>query len=97
MQTATLEHVQQLANQLIWPEQLKLLKHVVEHLNQEVAVDFQNGRNEEQARRARQQLADQLLAEVEDVEDDSVGRFDAAETIQQMREERTAQLCRNDA
>ena len=40
----------------------------------------------------RSRLAQELLAEVADVEDDSQGEFDSAETVRQMRDERIAQI-----
>jgi hypothetical protein len=46
---------------------------------------------------ARLQLANELLAEVDDVEDDSPGRSDVAELIRRLRDERVTQLCQKDA
>lgn len=51
----------------------------------------------ERLRREKIRLAEELLAECNDIKDDSQGEFDAAADIRKMRENRTGQICRSDA
>jgi DNA polymerase III gamma/tau subunit len=95
-QKVTLEQVKQLVGQLALQELLKLLAHIAERLGQALPDTADDDRERERIRHNRLQLANELLAEVEDIEDDSQGEFDAAETIRQMRDERIAQLCQKD-
>ena len=93
----TLEQVEVLVAQLAPQEQLKLVAHVSERLSSTLAVVSQGASQEESWVRAeRLRLATSLLEEVEDIADDSQGEFDAAETLQRLRDERIAQLCRSD-
>lgn len=97
MQQATLKHVEQLAVQLDQPDLLQLLARIAQHLSQNSPFAANGTREKERKRQAQLQLAKELLAEVDDIEDDSRGEFDAAETIRQIRNERIAQICRKDA
>jgi len=92
----TLEQVEQLAQQLPPPERLKLVARICEQLS--VTSLAQVAESEaEPLQQARLRLAEELLAECEDIEDDSQGTSDAAETIRRMREERIRQICQSDA
>ena len=77
----TLDQVETMAEQLSPQNQLKLLARVSETLSRSLPdmPDAADG----QAERLR--LAEALLAEIEDVEDDSQGEFDAVETLRQVR------------
>jgi len=93
----TLEQVEELAAQLSPQEQLKLVAHISERLSNTLPGALVEGSIEERIRKERLQLAEELLAEVEDIKDDSQGEFDAAETIRRMRDERIAQICQSGA
>lgn len=92
----TLEQVEQLAAQLPPPERLKLVARICEHLSAASPVGSTES-EAEQLWRSRLQLAEGLLAECEDIDDDSEGTSDAAEVIGRMREERIRQICQSDA
>jgi hypothetical protein len=96
-QRTTLEQVEQLAGQLALQELVKLLGYISERLSQALPDVAEDKREKEQTQQARLLLANELLAEVDDIDDDAQGESDAAEMIRQMREERVAQLCRKDA
>ena len=91
----TLEQVEALAVQLTPQEQLKLVAHVSERLSDALSVAPVEENREASEQAKCLQLARELLAEVEDIEDDSQGEHDAAETIRRMRDERIAQICRS--
>ncbi len=57
----------------------------------------EKGNKNEEATEERLKLAEALLAEVSDIEDDSRGEFSGADTIKQMRDERLAGGCRKGA
>ena len=82
--TVTLEQVEQMATQLPMTERLKLVARICEQLS---AGTVEN--KTELVREQRLRLAEELLAECSDIEDDSQGEFDAAEDIRRMREKRT--------
>jgi len=81
--TVTIGEVEQLVVQLPLPERLKLAARICEQLS---AVTTEN--NAERVRQVRLQLAEELLAECSDIEDDSQGEFDATQDIRRMREGR---------
>ncbi|MBI1928624.1 hypothetical protein HYR99_30825 [Candidatus Poribacteria bacterium] len=98
-----LEQAEKLVAQLPPLEQLKLVACICNRLSTtpstglaERETDFDKLNPAEQVRRERIRLAEELLAEVEDIEDDSVGEFDAAADIRRMREERIKQICQSD-
>ncbi|HIE29186.1 TPA: hypothetical protein EYP66_18090 [Candidatus Poribacteria bacterium] len=87
--TVTLGEVEQLAAQLPPPERLKLVACICEQLSAATTED-----EAERVKQVRLQLAEELLAECNDIEDDSQGEFDATQDIQRMREERgMSQIC----
>ncbi len=86
--TVTLREVEQLAAQLLPPEQLHLVAHICEQLSV-VATEGEA----KQMRLAQLRLADELLAECNGIEDDSQGVLDATQDIRRMREERGRQIC----
>ena len=47
-------------------------------------------------RQKKLQLANELLAEVDDIEDDSQGELDAATDLRRFREERIKRICQSD-
>lgn len=93
----TLEQVEALATQLSLQEQLKLLACISEQLSTSMPPALAEESREERLKQERLRLAEELLIEVEGIEDDSQGEFDAAEAIRRMREERTARICQSDA
>jgi hypothetical protein len=88
----TLGQVEQLAIQLPLAEQLKLVARICEHLS---IVTLEN--ETQQLQQQRLQLAEALLAECDDIADDSQGEFDAVEDIRRLRENRLNQICQSDA
>jgi hypothetical protein len=97
MSAVTLEQVEALAMQLPASERLKLAARLCEQVGSNLP---EAGREaSEAAERKRQEvirLADQLLAEMGQVEDESQG-MDTAEIIRRSRDERIAAICQNDA
>ncbi len=87
-----LERVEQLVAQLPPPEQLRLVARICEQLS----IAATEG-EAERMRQVRLQLAEELLAECNDIEDDSQGEFDVTQDIRQMREERVSQICQSSA
>jgi len=87
-----LEQAERLVAQLPPLEQLKLAARICDRLSTrpstdlaERETDFDKLNPAEQVRRERIRLAEELLAEVEDIADDSVGEFDAVAEIRRMR------------
>ena len=89
--TMTLEQMAALVARLPPPDQLRLVAQISGQLS--TILDDVIRSEGHSLRKERLRLAEELLAEVEDTEDDSQGEFDAAETVQQLRDERTAQIC----
>lgn len=85
----TIEQIEHLAVQLAPQEQLALVARICEKLSA-IALS-------ERSRHERIKLVGELLAEVEDLEDDSQGETDAAEITRRMRDARIAHLCQKDA
>ena len=85
-QSITLDQVETMAEQLSPQNQLKLLARVSETLSRSLP----ELPREADAQPERLRLAEALLAEVADVEDDSQGEFDAVETLRQVREQESA-------
>jgi hypothetical protein len=86
--TLNFEQVQELVTQLPPQEQLKLAARICDQLSAMPSTDFVESETEH-LWRERLRLAEGLLAEVEDIENDAQGEFDAAADIRRMREERT--------
>jgi hypothetical protein len=78
-----LEQLEEQVAQLPPHEQLRLVAHICEQLST-IATESEA----ERVRQQRLRLAEELLAECSDIEDDSQGQFDSAEDIRQMREKR---------
>ncbi|MFB0545848.1 MAG: hypothetical protein ACETWB_02965 [Anaerolineae bacterium] len=93
----TLERVERLATQLSPQEQLKLVAHITGRLSIMLPAEPAIESEQEKVRQERLKLAEELLAEVEDIEDDSQGETDAAALIRKMRAERIAQICQKGA
>ena len=74
--TVTLEQVEQFVTQLPPPERLRLVAHICEQLSAGITEG-----EVERLKQARLRLAEELLAECNDIEDDSQGEFDAAQDI----------------
>jgi uncharacterized protein (DUF1499 family) len=96
-QQVTLEQVDRLARQLEPLSSLQLIARVAERLGQTLPVAAATDLAKAQMQKARLQLASELLAEVDDIEDDSQGKSEAVDIIRRLREERMAQLCQKDA
>ena len=97
MSAVTLEQVESLAMQLPAAERLKLAARLCEQVSS--CLPEAGREAAEAAERKRQEvirLADQLLAEVGEVKDDSQG-IDTAEVIRRMRDERIAAICQNES
>ncbi|MFQ6072392.1 MAG: hypothetical protein ACE5KT_06810 [Methanosarcinales archaeon] len=88
----TLDKVEQLASQLPRSERLKLVAHICKQLS----VDATES-DADQVRQQRLRLAEELLAECEDIEDDSQGEFDAVGDLRRVREGRLRQICQSGA
>lgn len=80
MSSITLAELEHLAAQLPPEERLKLAAHICEQLS---AAGIYSGAG--QRKDMRLGLAEELLAECDEGEDDSQGEFDAAHDIRQMR------------
>jgi len=93
----TLEQVETLVVQLPTKDQLRLLAHISERLSSTLPVAPEvESHHDQRVRAERLQLAKALCEEVEDIANDTLGEFDAADDIRRVREERVSQLCRND-
>ncbi len=96
-ESVTLEQVETLVVQLPPKDQLRLLAHISERLSSTLpVVPTVESPHEPSVRDERLQLATILCEEVDDITNDTLGEFDAADDIHRMREERVSQLCRND-
>ena len=96
-ESVTLEQVETLVGQLPTKDQLRLLAHISERLRSTLpVVPAVESPHEHSGRDERLHLAKILCEEVEDIANDTLGEFDAAEDIHRVREERVTQLCRND-
>lgn len=86
----TFEQVEQLAAQLLPPEQLKLVARISKQLSNfmptKPLLDIERAQHEREA------MADALLAELDAIANDIEGKFDSAEDIRQIREERANRL-----
>ena len=95
-ETVTLEQVEKLVKQLPPTQQLKLVARICQELS--AASNIEPTEDEmEPSKQKRLRLAEKLLSEVDYIEDDSQGEFDAAADLRQLREERIKQICQNDA
>jgi hypothetical protein len=90
--TITLQQVRELAAQLPPHEQLKLAADICEQLSALQCIQTSATAVAEETRQARLQLAEQLLAECEGIEDDSQGDIDTAELVRQVRDARIAAI-----
>jgi len=96
-ESVTLEQVETLVIQLPTKDQLRLLAHISERLSSTLpVVPAVESPHEQSVRDERLHLAKILCEEVEDITNDTLGEFDAAEDIRRIREERVPQVCRND-
>jgi hypothetical protein len=95
-ETVTLEQVEKLIEQLTPAQRLKLAARICEQLSTESDIQ-QAGDEIGKLKQKRLQLAEQLLSEVNHVEDDSRGKFDAVADLRQSREERIRQICQSGA
>jgi hypothetical protein len=87
---ATLEHVEQLAQQLPPSQQLKLVSHLSEQLSRSGRMGPSATR--EKAKQEREALAAALLQELDAIAESIEGEFDSAEDLRQIREERASRL-----
>jgi len=94
-ETAILEEIERLIEQLPTTQRLKLMARICEQLSDETAID-QIESKAEKSKNKRLQLAKHLLAEVEDVKDDSQGEFDVVDDIKRLRQERIKRICQSD-
>ncbi len=87
----TLEQLEQQVSQLHPHEQLKLIAHISERLSL-TTQEALGPRNGDSLRQRRQKEADRLVAICNEAAEKWQGRFDAAEDIRRMREERDARF-----
>ena len=88
--TVTFEQVGQLAVQLPPPEQLKLVAYISEQLSGLLRTNLLSSPTG--AQRAREVMADALLADLDAIAESIEGEFDSAEDIRQIREERASRI-----
>lgn len=86
----TLDQVEQLAMQLPPTEQLKLMAHISDKLSR-LGITVPPA-DAEQVQREREAMADALLQELDTIAESIEGKFDSAEDIRQIREERANRL-----
>ena len=86
-ETITLEQIEKLVGQLPPTQQLKIIAHICKQLSAASTIE-RIGSEMERLKQKRLQLVEELLSEVEHVEDDSQGKFDATADLRQLREER---------
>jgi hypothetical protein len=94
-ESMTFEQVEALAAQLPPRDQLKLVERISGRLSVTMGPVVQEGPRSDEVCDERMRLAEELLAEVEDIEDDSQGDQEAAERIQRMRDQRVGQVCQS--
>ena len=82
----TIDQVEQLAMQLPPTEQLKLMAHISDKLSR-LGITVPPA-DAEQVQREREAMADALLQELDTIAESIEGKFDSAEDIRQIREER---------
>jgi hypothetical protein len=87
---ATLEKVKEQANQLSWHDQLKLVNYISDQLGN-ITFDKDNDMDDF-LRKQREREASRILERCKAVGRLWKGKFDAAEDIRQMREERNEQI-----
>jgi hypothetical protein len=87
----TLEQLEQQVTQLLPQEQLKLVAHISARLSV-MPLAAPTMVNEESLRLQREKEADELLARCDAAAQMWEGKFDAAEEIRQMRQDRDEQL-----
>lgn len=92
----TVEQLEALSKRLPSGERLRLVARICDQLSATLPEAATQG-EEDQILRERLRLAKELLAEVEDVEDDAQGPHDAAADLRRMREERTWRIGRSGA
>lgn len=80
----TFEQVERLANELTFPEKLKLVARLSEQLSASMSLALPL--DQEQAQ--REAMAEALLSELDAIADSIGGEFDSAEDLRQIREER---------
>jgi hypothetical protein len=88
----TLEEVERLTELLPVQDQLKLMARVSERLSHVVPMEVVPMELETRptSLQERVQLAEQLLAEVKEIEDDADGVTDCAEVVRRLRQRRIA-------
>ena len=85
-----LKQLEQQVDQLPPHEQLKLVTHISERLSELIPMSLPS--DEKQARQEREEAADTLMAELDEIAESIEGEFDSAEDIRQIREERTNRI-----
>jgi len=86
---ATLEKVKEQADQLSWHDQLRLVSYVSDQLSN---ITFDKDEDDDFLRKQREREASRILERCKAVGRLWRGKFDAAEDIRQMREERDEQI-----
>lgn len=92
--TVTLEHLEELVDQMPPEAQLRLVWHITGRLTSFPALTQAFGPSAQRDRKAR---AEAILTLCDAAAERFVGESDAAEDIRQMRKERIDQLCQKGA
>jgi hypothetical protein len=91
----TLEELEQQVIQLPWHEQLKLISHISEQLSIAPLDISKETLAKSALREQREKEANEILALCDSAAEMWEGKFDSAEDIRQMREERDEQIWQN--
>ena len=91
----TIEKVELLARQLPPAEQLRLMGNISTNLSDTLSGEPSKKEiSDAKTRQVRLQLAEELLAECKDIDDDSKGSTNGLGMLRRMRDERIGQICR---
>jgi len=90
----TIEKVESLARQLSPAEQLRLMGNISAKLSDALSTELSV---DEKTRQERLQLAEELLAECKDIDDDSKGSTNGLDMLRRMRDERIGRICQKGA
>jgi hypothetical protein len=92
IENADLEQIEKLIGQLSPSQRLRLMARMCEELSILPAIEPTHSKAEK-IKQKRLDIAKELLSEVDDIDDDSQGIFDASADIRRIREERQKQIC----
>jgi hypothetical protein len=91
----TIEKVESLARQLQPAEQLRLLGNISMKLSDSLfSGSSRKGIIDKKTRQERLQLAEELISECKEIDDDSKGSTNGLGMLRRMRDERIGRICR---